>query len=167
MKALVSPIELCRNGYRIAQVEQQQFEVAAPFFWVDCDESVRADMYYYDPLAKQIFEIPGPPALSHAEQVEGTLEKARALRLPIMQILDGMQASAIYTGATIMIEQQPVALAGVIEDCKQALKDLPATVDLSQCTSQQQMEMVVLQAYQAIVLAAPPEIKSAFDSLKP
>ena len=108
-----------------------------------------------------------PPPPSHAELVEQTLSKARALRLPIMQVLDGMQASAIYKGTTIVVDQMPEPLAGAIEDCKQALRDLPSQVDLSQCTTQQQMELAVLQAYQAIVLAAPPEIKSAFDSLKP
>ncbi|HBH37693.1 MAG TPA: hypothetical protein DDX06_04835 [Curvibacter sp.] len=104
---------------------------------------------------------------AHPRLVEKTLKKARALRPPIMSILDGMQASAINNGTTIMVNQQPVPLSDVIEGCKQALKDLPNTVDLSQCTTQQQMELVVLQAYHAIVAAAPPEIKSAFDSLKP
>lgn len=104
---------------------------------------------------------------AHARLVEKTLKKARALRPPIMSILDGMQASALVNGTLITVNQQQVPLASVIEGCKQALKDLPTTVDLSQCTTQQQMEQVVLQAYLAIVVAAPPEIKSAFDSLKP
>lgn len=104
---------------------------------------------------------------SHPRLVEKTLKKARALRPPIMSILDGMQSSAINNGTTITVNQQAVPLSDVIEQCKQALKDLPTTVDLSQCTTQQQMELVVLQAYHAIVAAAPPEIKSAFDSLKP
>lgn len=108
-----------------------------------------------------------PPPPTHAELVALTLSKARALRFPIMQVLDGMQASAIYKGTTIVVDQMPEPLAGAIEDCKQALRDLPDQVDLSQCTTQEQMELVVLQAYQAIVLAAPPDIKSAFDSLKP
>lgn len=104
---------------------------------------------------------------THAELVAKTLTKARMLRVPIMSILDGMQASALVNASTIQVEGQPVSLAAVIEDCKQALKDLPQQVDLSQCTTQQQMEQLVLQAYVAIVAAAPPEIKSAFDSLKP
>ena len=108
-----------------------------------------------------------PPAPSHAELASLVLAKARALRLPIIQVLDGMQASAIVTDAFILVNEEPVALKAVIEDCKQALRDLPNTVDLSQCTTQQQMEGVVLLAYKAIVDAAPPEIKSAFDSLKP
>lgn len=108
-----------------------------------------------------------PPAPSHEQMVAATLKKARALRPPIMSILDGMQASALTNGTNIMVNQQPVPLSDMIENCKQALKDLPQQVDLSQCTTQQQMEAVVLQAYLAIVAAAPPEIKSAFDSLKP
>lgn len=104
---------------------------------------------------------------THDDLAATTLARARALRLPIMGVLDGMQSSAIFSGTTIVVDQTPVALAAVIEQCKQALRDLPNTVDLSQCTTQQQMELVVLLAYKAIVDAAPPEIKSAFDSLKP
>lgn len=104
---------------------------------------------------------------SHPRLIEKTWAKARPMRVPIMSILDGMQASALNNGTSIIVNQEPVLLSGVIEQCKQALKDLPDTVDLTQCTTQQQMEQTVLLAYKAIVDAAPPEIKSAFDSLKP
>lgn len=106
---------------------------------------------------------PPPPPL--AAWRAATLAKARSLRLPIMQVLDGMQASALVNGT--MVGDPPQALAAVIETCKQALKDLPQAVNLGACTTREQMEGVVMLAYRAIVLAAPPEIKSAFDSLKP
>ena len=108
-----------------------------------------------------------PPTPPHEELVAATLAKARALRLPIMQVLDGMQASANAKDTLILVNGDSVRLDLAIEDCKQALRDLPDQVDLSQCNTQQQMEAVVLLAYKAIVDAAPPEIKSAFDSLKP
>jgi hypothetical protein len=108
-----------------------------------------------------------PPGPTHAQMAAAVLAKARSMRLPIMQVLDGMQASALVNATTVLVNAVPTPLAAVIETCKQALKDLPQAVNLSACTTRQQMELVVLQAYQAIVLAAPPEIKSAFDSLKP
>lgn len=107
------------------------------------------------------------PQPTQAELIAATLSKARAMRLPIMQVLDGMQASALVNGTTITVGGQPKALAVAIEECKQALRALPQQVDLSQATNREQMEQIVAQAYYTIVLAAPPEIKSAFDSLKP
>ena len=49
MKALISPNEPMQTGYRIAQVETKEFEVASPLFWVDCANSVVANQYWYDP----------------------------------------------------------------------------------------------------------------------
>lgn len=52
MKALVSPQEKRTDyegniGERIAQVEQNSFEVAAPLFWVDCPDDCVADVWWY------------------------------------------------------------------------------------------------------------------------
>ena len=60
MKALISPIEPRQIGYRVAQVEEQEFEVAPPLFWVDCAEDVRADQFWYDPADQTIKPIPVP-----------------------------------------------------------------------------------------------------------
>lgn len=51
-KALVSPQEKRTDyegnvGERIAQVEQNSFEVAAPLFWVDCSDDCVADVWWY------------------------------------------------------------------------------------------------------------------------
>jgi hypothetical protein len=54
MKALISPIEPVENGYRVAEVSEKTFEVAPPFFWVDCGKEVVADMYWYDQADKSI-----------------------------------------------------------------------------------------------------------------
>lgn len=36
------------NGARIAEISENQFEVAPPLFWVNCNTSVNANDYYYD-----------------------------------------------------------------------------------------------------------------------
>ena len=63
MKALISPIEPRETGYRVAQVEQQEFEVAEPFFWVTCTNDVVADQFWYDPSDQTIKPVlqPEPP----------------------------------------------------------------------------------------------------------
>lgn len=61
MKALISPQEPRETGYRVAQVEQQEFEVAPPLFWVDCANDVVADQFWYDPSDQTIKPIPVPP----------------------------------------------------------------------------------------------------------
>lgn len=47
-KALISPNEVRDNGVRVAQVEAQEFEVAAPLFWVDCPDGVTTEWVYND-----------------------------------------------------------------------------------------------------------------------
>ena len=46
------------TGYRVAQVEQESFDVAQPFFWVDCDDNIKADQFWYDPADQTIKPIP-------------------------------------------------------------------------------------------------------------
>jgi hypothetical protein len=60
MKALISPQEPKEFGYRVAQVEQQEFEVAPPLFWVPCADYVLPNQYWYDPSDEQIKQIPIP-----------------------------------------------------------------------------------------------------------
>lgn len=96
-----------------------------------------------------------------------TLAKARQMRLPVLSILDGLQASALVTATTVPVGDPPVAtpLALVIEDLKQGLRDLPNTVDLSTCTTREEMEAVVLAAYYALASSAPAQVQSAFNAL--
>lgn len=49
------------NSQRVAQVENQSFEVASPLFWVDCADDVVADFWYYDNAIKEILRIPPSP----------------------------------------------------------------------------------------------------------
>lgn len=60
MKALISPNEPRETGYRIAEVEPQQFDVAQPLFWVDCADDVVADQFWYDPADQTIKAFPEP-----------------------------------------------------------------------------------------------------------
>lgn len=108
-----------------------------------------------------------PATLTQAQVIEEVITKARQMRLPVLSILDGLQASALATAATMPVGDPPVAtpLAQVIEDLKQGLRDLPNTVDLSACTTREEMEEVVLAAYYALAGSAPAQVQSAFNSL--
>jgi len=57
-EALISPMEPRITGYRVAQVEEQEFEVTQPLFWVDCADDVVADQFWYDPADQTIKPIP-------------------------------------------------------------------------------------------------------------
>lgn len=57
-QALISPCEPVESGYRVAQVEENSFEVATPLFWVECEDYVTANGFYYDPVSHKIIEIP-------------------------------------------------------------------------------------------------------------
>jgi len=72
MKALINPIEESKYvssynennpiftvlGQRICEVAENEFSVAEPFFWVDCKDDVKADLYYYDEITKSIIIKP-------------------------------------------------------------------------------------------------------------
>ena len=58
MKALISPLEPRGGGFRVAQVEQEEFPVAPPLFWVDCDESITAEMAYVDGVFVDFNPVP-------------------------------------------------------------------------------------------------------------
>jgi len=57
MRALISPNETKETGYRVAQVEAQEFEVALPLFWVECADNIVADQFWYDPSDETIKPI--------------------------------------------------------------------------------------------------------------
>lgn len=82
MKALISPNEIspyieswtyntARNvwdpvfadvpdSWRVAQVQEETFEVAEPLFWTDCANDVVADEWYYQTSTGAILPIPAP-----------------------------------------------------------------------------------------------------------
>jgi hypothetical protein len=58
MKALISPNEPRYSGYRVAWVNEIEVEQQEPLFWVDCDDTVRADHFWYDPSDQTIKPTP-------------------------------------------------------------------------------------------------------------
>ena len=51
------PIE---NSCRVAEVENQTFEVSSPLFWTPCADDVVADQWYYNTNDNQIYPVPDP-----------------------------------------------------------------------------------------------------------
>lgn len=49
------------NSCRVCEVTAQPFEVALPLFWVDCNDDVVADLYWYDLVNKIINPIENAP----------------------------------------------------------------------------------------------------------
>lgn len=72
MKALISPEEKVTDyqgnvGERIAQVEQNTFEVAPPLHWVDCPDNCVADVWwYYNGTCEEIPQPPQPDPIPEA-----------------------------------------------------------------------------------------------------
>lgn len=93
------------------------------------------------------------PLPTHAELVEQTKVTARAMRLPIISILDGMQSSALTDG--------DLDRAEAIEVAKQGLKDI-TKIDLSGCQSASEMTTLVLTRYAQIASALPISAVTAF-----
>lgn len=90
MKALISKLEPRENGYRVAQVEQDDniFGVAADLFWVDCPEECEADKWYYSPDLDGCLPIPEPEPIP---VVEPTKEELMAKLLELQAQLEGMK----------------------------------------------------------------------------
>ena len=64
-KALISTIEPREHfdgsrGYRVAQVEQQEFPVSDDLYWLDCDDNVEQDKFYFDIATQSILPVPDP-----------------------------------------------------------------------------------------------------------
>ena len=62
-QALISTIEPCETGYRVAQVVAtgETFPVSTELFWTPCADNVIADQFWYDPSDQTIKPIPVPP----------------------------------------------------------------------------------------------------------
>lgn len=52
--ALISPLEAVENGYRIVQVEEQEFPVCPPLFWVAYTGGEDIFMELFDPVDQTI-----------------------------------------------------------------------------------------------------------------
>jgi len=49
------------DSCRVAQVEDQTFEVSLPLFWKECANDVVADKWYYNTSDNEIYEKPASP----------------------------------------------------------------------------------------------------------
>lgn len=58
--ALISPNEKVETGFRVAQISDEQFEVASPIFWKTCptDVEIQADGFWYNPVTEEFINIP-------------------------------------------------------------------------------------------------------------
>jgi hypothetical protein len=75
-KALISTIEPREyfdgsKGYRVAQVEENTFSVTEPdLYWIDCDDNVVQDIFYFDTTTNTILPIPVMPPKIQASIAE-------------------------------------------------------------------------------------------------
>lgn len=111
-------------------------------------------------VVEQLVEYPPraepPPEPTHAQLWERAIAEMRRLRQPILEVLDGLQASAL---ALSQLER-----AQAIETAKQGLRDI-TKIDLSACATFEEMGVVVLNAYAVIVSALPSDIRNAFKEV--
>jgi len=76
-KALVSPNEQVYDyngnliGVRVAQVESPEntFALAEPMMWIDCDDDVIEDQFYWDGSSFIVVPVPPAPVVPEAQQV--------------------------------------------------------------------------------------------------
>jgi|GEM_PF-4235060 len=94
-----------------------------------------------------------PPQPTIAELILRAKAETRVQRQPVIEILDGLQASALTLGDT--------AMAQVIETAKQALRDI-TDLPLYDCTTYAQMKAKTLARY-AEIASASPALKAAFS----
>lgn len=73
-QALISTIEPCETGYRVAQVvaEGETFPVATDFFWAACADDVVQDKFWYDPQDQTTHIKEIPPHIPTAEENKST-----------------------------------------------------------------------------------------------
>lgn len=94
------------------------------------------------------------PQPTHAQLWERAIDEMRALRQPILLVLDGLQSSAVT------LDQKERAL--VIETAKQGLRDI-TKLNLSDCTTYEEMRARVGAAYYALAAALPADLRQAFS----
>lgn len=94
-----------------------------------------------------------PPQPTVFELAVRAVGEIRIQRQPIIEILDGLQASSLAKGET--------SRALVIETAKQGLRDL-TSLDLTVCATYEEMRMKVKAAYLSLAAALPPDLRLAF-----
>lgn len=109
---------------------------------------------------------PTPVIPTQAELIDWTRIKAKTMLLQILPLLDSLQVDALTDGSTVVWQGETTPLAEVIRQLKAGLRSV-ADMDLSAYETAQQMEDAVQEAYFALALQAPAQVKSAFSALVP
>lgn len=94
-----------------------------------------------------------PYQLDLARLWERAIAEMRVQRKPILDVLDGLQSSALVLGQT--------SRAQVIETAKQGLRDI-TKLNLSACETYEEMQQTVMAAYFALAAALPSDIRLLF-----
>lgn len=94
-----------------------------------------------------------PYQLDLARLWERAIAEMRVQRKPILDVLDGLQSSALVLGQT--------SRAQVIETAKQGLRDI-TKLNLSTCATYEEMQQAVMAAYFALAAALPSDIRLLF-----
>jgi hypothetical protein len=100
MKALIDD-----NGI-VAQVEQQEFEVAPPCFWVDCSDSIVAYQFTYSNGEFIPIVIPPPAAKDNKQRAEKLLQDSDWAVLPDVNLSNKAEWEA-YRSALRGIARNP------------------------------------------------------------
>lgn len=95
-----------------------------------------------------------PPQPTVGELILRAVAEIRIQRQPIIEVLDGLQASSLTKGEATR--------AQVIETAKQGLRDITDT-DLSDCMTYEDMRLKVKAAYIALAVALPFDVRRAFS----
>ena len=124
-KALISPNEKVYDykgnylGERIAEVSDNEFPVAPPLYWIDCDNNVTAELYYFNTTSNlcELIPVPVLSDLTYQEKLNIVIEQ-RDLRL---QASDWTQLSDVVTSHDEAWNKAWI-------DYRQALRDLPNNI---------------------------------------
>jgi hypothetical protein len=137
-------------------IDGQVAQIIPPIF-DDKGSEVPIESRFPPEVVEQLVEYPPraepTPAPTHAQLWERAIAEMRALRQPILLVLDGLQSSAMA------LDQKDRAL--VIETAKQGLRDI-TKLDLSGLTTYDEMRAAVGAAYYTLVASLPTDIKVAF-----
>lgn len=118
---------------------------------VELYESLQGKQIVAGPDGMPMEYVPVPSTVP--ELILRAKAETRVTRQPIIEILDGLQASALTLGETDK--------ALVIETAKQGLRDI-TDLDLTGCATYEQMKALTLARY-AQIANASPALKAAFS----
>lgn len=130
-------------------------QIISPIF-DDKNNEVPIESRFPPEVLEQLVEYPPrevQPEPTLLQLWERAINETRTLRQPILLVLDGLQSSALTLN-------QPER-AQVIETAKQGLRDI-TKLNLSDCTTYEEMRAKVGAAYYALAAALPADIRQAF-----